>query len=214
MEHALENAHGSGTVEDADVGTGLIEPLDPVRRHLPGVVRREREVSRSGAELGEDVVHRNAAVLRKPRLSVVKTAAVLLRNGLVVGRGCGHGAGDGVDHYLKQVTNGGKLAGIELIEQPVGMPFVHMLSLITAKGRGRAAATSVLLSIIRLCPSLPRCEISWSYGSFQYVGGRTLREVNARYLALDSAHATSPPWNCGISRPDEFDTHVWPLLIF
>jgi hypothetical protein len=99
------------------------------RRLLPGVVRSEREIFRLGAELGEDVVHRNAAALGKPRLSVVKTAAVLLRHGFVVGRGCGRCAGDGVDHYLEQMTDSGKLARIELIEQLVGMLFIHVLSL-------------------------------------------------------------------------------------
>jgi RHS repeat-associated protein len=45
-------------------------------------------------------------------------------------------------------------------------------------------------------------QIGWSYGSFVYTGSRTLREVNARFLAPDSAHITSPPWTYGISRPD------------
>jgi hypothetical protein len=144
-------------------------------------------------------------------LSVVKTAAVLLRHGFIVGRGCGQGAGDGVDHYLKQVTNGGKLTGIELIEQLVGMLFVHMLSLLTAKGRRRAAATSVLFPIIRLCRSFPRGEISWNYDSFQYVGSRTLREVGGRYLAPDSARATNPAGGYGISRPDAANCRAAPI---
>jgi hypothetical protein len=45
-------------------------------------------------------------------------------------------------------------------------------------------------------------EISWSYGSFQYIGSRTMREVSGRYLAPDALHATSPMWSYGISRPD------------
>lgn len=45
-------------------------------------------------------------------------------------------------------------------------------------------------------------EIAWNYGTFTYIGGRSLREVSARYLAPDSAHATNPMWNYGISRPD------------
>jgi hypothetical protein len=68
MEHALKNAHGGWTAKGADIGAGLIELLDPIPRHLPGVARREREVFRLCAELGEDIVHRNAAALCKPKI--------------------------------------------------------------------------------------------------------------------------------------------------
>jgi YD repeat-containing protein len=43
-------------------------------------------------------------------------------------------------------------------------------------------------------------ELSWNYMSFTYNGGRTIREVGTRYLAADSAHATT--WTYPITRPD------------
>jgi len=130
MQHALEDAHGAGAVESADIGTGLIEPLDPIGWHLPGVFRREREIFRLCAELSEDILHGNADALRKTGPTIVKPAAVLLRYSFIVGRGRGQGAGDGIDHHLEQMTDGGELALVELIEQMVGMLLVHCSSLI------------------------------------------------------------------------------------
>jgi hypothetical protein len=53
-----------------------------------------------------------AAVLRKPRLSIVKAAAVVPGHGFIVGRGSGQGAGNRIDHHLEQIAHGGELAGI------------------------------------------------------------------------------------------------------
>jgi hypothetical protein len=39
-------------------------------------------------------------------------------------------------------------------------------------------------------------ELSWNYASFAYIGSRSLREVSARYVAADSAHATQ--WTYGV----------------
>ena len=42
--------------------------------------------------------------------------------------------------------------------------------------------------------------LKWDYASFAYAGGRSLREVSARYLAADSAGANV--WTYPITRPD------------
>ena len=42
--------------------------------------------------------------------------------------------------------------------------------------------------------------LRWDYASFAYLGGRSLREVSARYLAADSAGANL--WTYPITRPD------------
>jgi hypothetical protein len=42
--------------------------------------------------------------------------------------------------------------------------------------------------------------LKWDYASFAYAGGRSLREVSARYLAADSAGANK--WTYPITRPD------------
>jgi len=107
------------------------------------VVRREREIFRLCAELSEDILHRDAFALRKRRLALVKAAAVLLGHGFIVGRGRGQGAGNGIDHHLEQMTDGGKLARIELVKQPMGMLSVHDSFLKRLKAFRRMAPASV-----------------------------------------------------------------------
>jgi hypothetical protein len=85
----------------------------------------EREIFRLYAELGEDIVHGSAAVLGKPRVPVLKAAAVVPGHGFVVGRSRSQGAGNGIDHHFERMAHGGELAGIELVQQPMGMLSIH-----------------------------------------------------------------------------------------
>jgi hypothetical protein len=68
------------------------------------------------AKLDEHILHGYSTVLRKPRLSFVKAAAVLPRHRFIVERSRGQGAGNGIDHHFEQVAHGGELAGIKLVE--------------------------------------------------------------------------------------------------
>jgi hypothetical protein len=77
--------------------------------------------------LRENFFHGNAfaSALRKPGFSFPKTATISFRNRLVVGRSCGNGARNGIYHHFQKVTDCRKLAGIELVEQLVGVLFIH-----------------------------------------------------------------------------------------
>ncbi|HWF08877.1 MAG TPA: hypothetical protein VG297_10450 [Bryobacteraceae bacterium] len=58
----------------------------------------------------------------------MKAAAIFFRHRLVVNWRRRNGAADGVDYYFHKMTNTRQLTGIELIEQIVGVLFVHDLS--------------------------------------------------------------------------------------
>jgi hypothetical protein len=85
------------------------------------------EIIRSDARLRENFIHGNAlaSALRKPGFSFPKAAAIFFRHRFVVARGRGNGAGDGIDHHFQKMADCGKLAGIELVEQLVGVLFIH-----------------------------------------------------------------------------------------
>jgi len=102
MAHA-KDAHSCRPVQGADVGRGFIEPLNPVRRHL----LVEGKILGLETELGQNVLHWNAlAAMRKPSLTVVKAAAVLVGHRFIVWRRRGHGAGDRIEQHKLQKAHG------------------------------------------------------------------------------------------------------------
>lgn len=80
------------------VGSGLIQPLDTIRRHLPDVFGRKIF---GQSELRKDIFHRNAlaTALLKPSLTVVEAAAIFVGHWLIVGWSRGHGASDTIEQH-------------------------------------------------------------------------------------------------------------------
>jgi hypothetical protein len=87
------------------------------------------QIVRCNAHLGKQILHRNtlATAVSKPGLTFIKTAAILLGYGFVVGRGHGDRTGHGIDHHFEQMTNGRELAWIKLVEQLMSILFIHSL---------------------------------------------------------------------------------------
>jgi hypothetical protein len=71
------------------------------------------EIVRSDARLRENFFHGNAfaSALGKPGFSFPKTAPIFFRNRLVVGRGCGNGARNGINHHFQKVTDAASWPG-------------------------------------------------------------------------------------------------------
>src|ERR1051325_3286425 len=86
-QHALENLHRRGTVQRTHISLGVIQPFDPVWRHL-------RQVFRWDTKLREDILDRNtlAVALSEPGLALVKTTPILFSHRFIVRRSHGHSA--------------------------------------------------------------------------------------------------------------------------
>ena len=74
-------------------------------------------------------------------MAFVKATAVLLRQRLTVPRGCGDGSDDGVHHDFEELSDSGKLHGVELVGQLVGMMSVHIFFVLYGDSLMRAART-------------------------------------------------------------------------
>lgn len=71
----LEDVHGGGPVQSADIEPGFVEPLDFVRQHLPGKIFGFK------AELSQNIFHRDAFATQ------AQAAAIFLGDLFVIGRG-------------------------------------------------------------------------------------------------------------------------------
>jgi hypothetical protein len=82
-ENPFKELHRSGLIQRANISLGLVEPLNPVRRHLPV----EGKILGFKPELSQDVLHRNAvaASLCEPSLPAVKASFVLLSDWFIIG---------------------------------------------------------------------------------------------------------------------------------
>ena len=119
MEDALEDTHRGSLIHGAHVGSGFVEPFNPVGRHL----LVEGNVFRLEPEICENLFNRNAlaAALREPSLPVMEAALVLLRDRFVICH-----MSSGIEHDFQQTANGCNLARRETIYQ-----FVNLLLLVS-----------------------------------------------------------------------------------
>jgi hypothetical protein len=67
-------------------------------------------------------------VVLKPRLGSCDGPLLFFRDWLAVDEGVGNGDGRGIGHHFEQPNHGHKLTGVKLVEQLMGVLFVHILS--------------------------------------------------------------------------------------
>jgi hypothetical protein len=107
-ENPFKEVHRSGLIQRANIPLRLVEPLNPVRRHLPF----EGKILGFEPELSQYVLHRNAfaASLCEPSLPAVKASFVLLGDWFIIGGRLSQGARDGIkQHELQEANRSGDL---------------------------------------------------------------------------------------------------------
>lgn len=108
MKKAVEDSHGGGAVQAANVGRGLIQPLDAEGRHL----LVQWKVLGLQAELGEQIFHRNTFAASEEGFAFAEAAEILVCYGLFF-----------LDHDFEQMNDGGEFARSEMAEQFMGFRF-------------------------------------------------------------------------------------------
>lgn len=94
---------------------------------------------------GDYIGHRNASASAfcEPVLTLVEAAAVLFGDRLIVGGSCSQCSGHRIGHDRQEMADGGELAGIKLIKQPMCVLFVHAPILAPASGGTERIRTTI-----------------------------------------------------------------------
>jgi hypothetical protein len=81
-----------------------------------------REVLRGKAELGQDLLMRNALAAIKGGADGGDLASLFFRDWLIIYRSIGKATGHGIGHNFEQVNDGGNLAGSQTLNEIMGLP--------------------------------------------------------------------------------------------
>jgi hypothetical protein len=122
-KNAVKQMHRYGANRSRERRQRLRQATRCDKAALPEIVRR-------GLNLRKNFFHRNAlaAAFGEPEAAFAKTAPIVVRYRLIVGCRRRNGAGDRIDHHFKEIADRRQLTWIELIQQPVGMLFIHNAS--------------------------------------------------------------------------------------
>lgn len=127
---SMEDAQGGGLVDGAEAGLGLAAPDDLFgHRLLARFVGIERgashvlEVFVAQAEVGEHLFVGNAFATGERIAGGGNLPSLLLADRFVIEGRVGQGAGERIEHYLKETDDGVELSGVELLDELVCLLF-------------------------------------------------------------------------------------------
>ena len=126
----VEDTEGDGLIDDAELHLGLVAPDDAFAHSLAiRFVRVERgaahalKVFEGEAELGQQLLVRNALATVEGVASSSDLTGLVLRHRFIVQGSVGEAAGDGIEDSFEQADDGGKLCRGKPVNQVVGVLF-------------------------------------------------------------------------------------------
>ena len=132
-------------VQCSDIGFGLFEPLDLIRRHL--FVRYQ--ILGTHSEFGEDFIHGNAlaSVFLQPSFALSYAPAVFISHRLIIRRSGGDGCCNGAEHGFEKSSHSRNLAGRETVYQLVSKDDDETKVTRKTYGKGKEGSEVVLVVI-------------------------------------------------------------------